>query len=187
MIAFPQVGNYKKSVKRVDDGNRLCNELMNCIHERARIEKAYAQQLTEWGKRWRQLVEKGRETTSSSFENFVHEERSKIELFPSQALSTELWSEHGRLCAQRRRRWASSTWKWKQLWWEKTSRSWRTGRKTPTTNRWSVASKKRKKLKTASAKLRSHGPKNSKRFGFQSFAARSSQIDVQHLLTVIYL
>lgn len=58
-IACSQVGNYKKSVKRVDDGNRLCNELMNCIHERARIEKAYAQQLTEWGKRWRQLIEKG--------------------------------------------------------------------------------------------------------------------------------
>uniref|UniRef100_A0A8C5MDK4 Protein kinase C and casein kinase substrate in neurons 2 n=1 Tax=Leptobrachium leishanense TaxID=445787 RepID=A0A8C5MDK4_9ANUR len=32
---------------------------MNCLHERSKIEKAYAQQLTEWSKRWKQLVEKG--------------------------------------------------------------------------------------------------------------------------------
>ncbi|XP_072886409.1 protein kinase C and casein kinase substrate in neurons protein 1 isoform X7 [Hemitrygon akajei] len=54
-----RIGNYKRSVKRIDDGHRLCNDLMNCVNERAKIEKSYSQQLIDWSKRWKQLIEKG--------------------------------------------------------------------------------------------------------------------------------
>lgn len=61
-----QVGNYKRAVKRFDDGHRLCNDLMGCLQERAKIEKAYGDQLTAWSKRWRQLIEKGEQSESGS-------------------------------------------------------------------------------------------------------------------------
>lgn len=63
-----QVGNYKRAVKRFDDGHRLCNDLMGCLQERAKIEKAYGDQLTTWSKRWRQLIEKGQHVLYTVFQ-----------------------------------------------------------------------------------------------------------------------
>merc|ERR1711902_214689 len=46
---------------RIEDGNKLCTDLMTLVSERADIEKSYARQLKQWAAKWNNIIEKGPE------------------------------------------------------------------------------------------------------------------------------
>ena len=45
--------------RRIDDGERLCKDLILLVQERANIEKEFAKQLKSWSTKWNSLIEKG--------------------------------------------------------------------------------------------------------------------------------
>ena len=45
--------------RRIDDGERLCKDLITLVQERANIEKEFAKQLKQWSGKWNNLIEKG--------------------------------------------------------------------------------------------------------------------------------
>ena len=59
--SFWDIGNYKKVVRRIDDGARLCSDLTKMAQERADIEAKYARHLQAWSKKWEDIVSKGPE------------------------------------------------------------------------------------------------------------------------------
>lgn len=59
--SFWDIGNYRKVVKRVDDGARLTSDLHKMVQERAEIEAKYSKQLQHWSKKWEDSIFKGPE------------------------------------------------------------------------------------------------------------------------------
>ncbi|XP_069997804.1 protein kinase C and casein kinase substrate in neurons protein 1 isoform X7 [Penaeus vannamei] len=80
--SFWEVGNYKRTTKRIEDGNRLCDDLMKLVSERAEIEKMYAKNLKEWAKKWNNIIEKGPEygTTEAAWKGVLMEAEQRCEL-----------------------------------------------------------------------------------------------------------
>lgn len=50
-----------RTTKRIEDGYRLCNDLITLVQERADLEKNYARSLRAWSKKWADNIEKGPE------------------------------------------------------------------------------------------------------------------------------
>ncbi|KAI3383602.1 hypothetical protein SNEBB_006353 [Seison nebaliae] len=49
---FYEIGHYKKTVKRAEDGYKLCGDLIQMMNDRAEIEKSYAKSLKAWTRKW---------------------------------------------------------------------------------------------------------------------------------------
>ena len=50
--------------RRIEDGEKLCKDLILLVQERANIEKEYAKQMKTWSTKWNSIIEKGRENKS---------------------------------------------------------------------------------------------------------------------------
>ncbi|XP_076450073.1 protein kinase C and casein kinase substrate in neurons protein 1-like [Babylonia areolata] len=59
--SFWEVGKYMRTVKRCDNGYKLCDQLRALIEQRSDIEKKYASMLTTWSKKWNDFLDKGPE------------------------------------------------------------------------------------------------------------------------------
>jgi len=73
--SFWEPGNHKRTTKRIEDGYRLCNDLITLIQERSDIEKAYSKSLKGWSKKWNEIIEKGPEygTTEAAWKGVLVE------------------------------------------------------------------------------------------------------------------
>ncbi|XP_018667224.2 protein kinase C and casein kinase substrate in neurons protein 2 [Ciona intestinalis] len=56
--SFWEVNQYKRTVTRIDNGMKLCDDLMLFIKERATLEEQYSKLLKQWSSKFHKLVEK---------------------------------------------------------------------------------------------------------------------------------
>ncbi|KAL3266440.1 hypothetical protein HHI36_010612 [Cryptolaemus montrouzieri] len=80
--SFWEPNNYKKTTKRIEDGHKLCSDLITLVSERAEIEKNYAKNLKAWSKKWNELIEKGPEygTTEAAWKGVLVEADRRCDL-----------------------------------------------------------------------------------------------------------
>lgn len=63
-LCFWEIGGYKRTTKRITEGNQLCSDLAEMVQERAEIETKTAAMLKSWSKKWAEKIEKGKNVCS---------------------------------------------------------------------------------------------------------------------------
>merc|ERR1712142_1248697 len=72
----------KRTTRRIEDGEKLCKDLILLVQERANIEKEYAKQMKTWSTKWNSIIEKGPEygTTEAAWKAVLVEADRRCEL-----------------------------------------------------------------------------------------------------------
>ena len=80
--SFWEPGNYKRTTRRIEDGEKLCKDLSLLVQERANIEKEYAKQMKTWSNKWNSIIEKGPEygTTEAAWKAVLVDADRRCEL-----------------------------------------------------------------------------------------------------------
>ena len=55
---FWDIDGFEAVIDRCNDGNELCENLIEMINERAKVEESYAKSLTSWQKKWTEFLNK---------------------------------------------------------------------------------------------------------------------------------
>jgi len=80
--SFWEPGNYKRTTKRIEDGEKLCKDLISLVQERANIEKEYSKMLKGWAAKWNKHIETGPEygTSEAAWKGICSEAERRCEL-----------------------------------------------------------------------------------------------------------
>lgn len=57
--SFYEIGQFKRTVARIDNGHKQCDELMSFLRDRAAIEEQYCKMIKTWGTKYTKIIEKG--------------------------------------------------------------------------------------------------------------------------------
>ena len=63
--SFWDIKQYAKTIRRLENANKLCTDICNMLQDRVEIEKSYSSSLHKWSTKWVSYLETGVEYGST--------------------------------------------------------------------------------------------------------------------------